>query len=252
MKPLREIVNSNKVLIAAHRGDSSNFPENTMVAFQSAVNIGVDMIELDVQFTKDKQIVVAHNETLRNTNQNISDLTFAQIKDFDNGSWFSNDFANERIPLLSDVLERFGDKVYFSIEVKPFFSVQTKNELTQLAKLISQNNLMQNVVIASFDTKNLSFIKSINSQINTAAVFDSRNSEAKLLPSDYKNKCGCDAIICSLEELNEEFAADATQNGIFIGIYGAKTKNDFEKCLANNVKVIGTGNCRTFVSIMDD
>ena len=237
MKALREIVNSKKILIAAHRGNSSNFPENTISAFQSAVNLGVDMIELDVQFTKDNQIVVSHNEILRNTKQHLSELTFDQIKDFNNGSWFSSDFANERIPLLSDVIKEFSNKVYFSIEVKPFFSTKTKNEITQLATLVAENNLTQNIVIASFDAKNLSFIKSINPQINTAAIF---NSKLNLLPIDYKNECESDAIICSLDELNEKFAANANQNDIFIGIYGAKTKSDIDKCLANNVKVIGT------------
>jgi glycerophosphoryl diester phosphodiesterase len=275
MKSLRAIVNTKKILIAAHRGNSNNFPENTIAAFQSAVNLGADMIELDVQFTKDKQIVVYHNEILRNDNQLISELTFNEIKNIDNGSWFSNDFANERIPLLVDVIKEFHAQIYFSVEVKPFFSTQTKTELTQLVALLVQNNLTQNIVIASFDTKNLSYIKSINPQIYTAAIFDCRlknndklnnddkledglknenklNNGLKFLPIDYKNECGCDAIICSLDELDEEFATNATENNIFIGIYGAETKNDIDKCLANNVKVIGTNFPARIVQLINE
>ena len=254
MKSLREIVNTRKILIAAHRGNSSNFPENTVAAFQSAVNVGADMIELDVQFTKDNQIVVYHNEMLRNTQQNIPELDFDEIKNVDNGSWFADDFADERISLLADIIKKFHSSVYFIIEIKPFFSAQTKTELTQLTTLLMQNNLTQNIVIASFDTKNLSFVKSINSQINTAAIFninDKSDSGANFSPMDYKNECGCDAIICSLDELNEEFAANATQNNIFIGIYGAETKNDVDKCIANNVKVIGTNAPAQIISYLD-
>jgi len=253
MKSLRETVKLNKILIAAHRGDSSNFPENTFAAFKSAVQIGVDMIELDVQFTKDEKIIVTHNETLNS--ENIFDLTYDQIKDFDNGSWFSKEFSNERIPLLADVLREFGKQIYFSIEIKPFFSEKTQNKLLQLLELLFQNNLSQNVVVASFDTKNLSYLKSKNSEINTAAVFYSptKNTEKKLLlPVDYKNECGCNAIICSVKELNQQFAENAVQNNIFIGVYGVENKNDVEKCLANNVTVIGTDYCKLIKSIFSN
>ena len=71
---------------AAHRGNVDGFPENTMPAFESAYEIGVDMIELDLRMTKDGEIVVIHDATVDRTSDghgNVSDMTLAELKKLD-------------------------------------------------------------------------------------------------------------------------------------------------------------------------
>ena len=109
--------------ITAHRGASVEYPENTMSAFQGAVDAGADWIELDVQQTKDGMIVVAHDANLKRVagvKKNIYDLTFDELEEIDVGSHLNKDFSSERVPSLAEVLI-FADEnnIRLNIELKP-------------------------------------------------------------------------------------------------------------------------------------
>jgi len=107
--------------VIGHRGNSASAPENTMSAFVEAFRQGAQGIELDVAMTKDEQLIVFHDSTLdRTTNGKgyIANTSYAQIAMLDAGSWFSPAYAQERIPLLDDVLEHFGKKGEIIIEIK--------------------------------------------------------------------------------------------------------------------------------------
>lgn len=109
------------VLVTAHRGFSGDAPENTLAAFKKAMEVGSDMIELDVRFSKDGQIVVMHDDTLdRTTNGRgkVSDYTLKELKQFDAGSWFAPQFSGEHIPTLVEVLELAKGKIRVNIEIK--------------------------------------------------------------------------------------------------------------------------------------
>ena len=109
------------VLVTAHRGFSGDAPENTLAAFKKAMEVGSDMMELDVRFSKDGQIVVMHDDTLdRTTNGRgkVSDYTLKELKQFDAGSWFAPQFSGEHIPTLVEVLELAKGKIRVNIEIK--------------------------------------------------------------------------------------------------------------------------------------
>lgn len=109
------------VLVTAHRGFSGDAPENTLAAFKKAMEVGSDMIELDVRFSKDGQIVVMHDDTLDRTANGrgkVSDYTLKELKQFDAGSWFAPQFSGEHIPTLVEVLELAKGKIRVNIEIK--------------------------------------------------------------------------------------------------------------------------------------
>lgn len=115
----------NKVLVAAHRGNSKYFPENTMSAFKSALTLDIDMIETDVHMTKDGELVIIHDHTVdRTTNGKgeIRNMTFEEIKRLDAGSWKGTQFENERVPSFREFLELVADKkdMMFNIELKDY------------------------------------------------------------------------------------------------------------------------------------
>ncbi len=112
---------SQKPWTIAHRGASGYAPENTLAAFDKAVAMKAEFIELDVQMSKDGHLVVIHDPTVdRTTNGRgkVKDLTLAEIKKLDAGSWFDKRFAGERIPTLEEVLTRYGGKIGLLIELK--------------------------------------------------------------------------------------------------------------------------------------
>ena len=104
--------------IFAHRGSKSNRPENTLAAFAEAVRVGSDGIELDVHRTKDKQLIVIHDESVdRTTNGRglVRQLTLQQIKDLDAGSWFHPDYFREKVPTLEEVLDFLEEQQFTGI-----------------------------------------------------------------------------------------------------------------------------------------
>lgn len=105
----------------AHRGASAYAPENTMAAFHKAVELGFDYIEFDVRLSKDEELVVIHDPTVMRTTDGegfVEELTAEELKRLDAGAWFDSLFEGERIPLLSEVIEEFGDKIGLLIELK--------------------------------------------------------------------------------------------------------------------------------------
>jgi glycerophosphoryl diester phosphodiesterase len=92
----------------AHRGYSACYPENTLAAFKGAIDAGAHMIELDVCLSKDRHLVVIHDETVdRTTNGTgaVKALTLDQLSRLDAGSWFDPRFNTERLPTLAQVLD---------------------------------------------------------------------------------------------------------------------------------------------------
>lgn len=105
----------------AHRGASGHAPENTMAAFRKGVDMKADYIEIDVQMTKDGELVVIHDTTVdRTTNGTgkVIDLTLEEIRQLDAGSWFNEDYAGEKVPTFEEVLAEYRGKVGILVELK--------------------------------------------------------------------------------------------------------------------------------------
>ena len=111
-------------LVIAHRGDSANRPENTLASFASALAIGADFVEFDVQLTKDGHVVVIHDPTLERTTDGagrVKELTLAELRKVSAGypQRFGDQYRGERVPTLSEVLGLLRDRAIAMIEIKP-------------------------------------------------------------------------------------------------------------------------------------
>lgn len=141
--------------IFAHRGDSKHAPENTLAAFQRALETGCEGIELDVRLTADSRVVVCHDATVdRTTNGHghIDHMTLSQVQSLDAGEWFGAGFKGERVPTLVQVFERFSSKTLLNVELKPNWNDAAK--LAQLvAQLMKDFDLRNRVIISSFSAK---------------------------------------------------------------------------------------------------
>ena len=113
------------IYVAAHRGWSEKYPENTMIAYRKAAELGVDQIEIDVRESKDGHLVIMHDATVdRTTNGNgfVEELPLAQILELDAGSWKGEEFAGERVPTFAEFLEFAVSlpDMTFDIELKEY------------------------------------------------------------------------------------------------------------------------------------
>lgn len=109
-------------LLIGHRGVAGKFPENTKVSVQAAIDLGLNWVEVDVQPTKDNVLVVCHDHTVNrcsNGKGRIDQMTLSELKALDFGRWFSDEFANESIMTLSELLELAAENdLNLNIEVK--------------------------------------------------------------------------------------------------------------------------------------
>ena len=148
----------------AHRGYRAKYPENTLVAFQAALDAGVEMIELDVALTLDRKLVVIHDATLERTTNGegaVRDHTLAQLQQLDAGGWFHPRFAGEHLPELSEVLDLADGRVLINIEIKPYaYEPHHPPDAVerQTLELVGQRNLEERVLISSFDLNLLTHI----------------------------------------------------------------------------------------------
>ncbi len=107
--------------LCAHRGAMATHPENTIPAFQAAIDAGAHMIEFDVALTADNELVVIHDATVDRTTDGtgrVNDLTFQEIRRLDAGGWKSEEFAGERIPTLDEVLEMMPVNIWLNVHLK--------------------------------------------------------------------------------------------------------------------------------------
>jgi len=145
-------------VIFAHRGASSHAPENTLAAFHLAIDHGAKAIELDVQLTKDQEVVVFHDSRLNRTTNGtgkIKDFTLSELRNFNAGVSFCPAYQNEKIPALAEVLDSLPPDIIINIELKnpqtPFDGLPSRT-----ACLVREFNAQNRVLISSFNSIALS------------------------------------------------------------------------------------------------
>jgi glycerophosphoryl diester phosphodiesterase len=144
------------VLAIAHRGASRDRPENTLIAFDEALNQGADALELDLQFSRDGVPVVYHDKTLARAGggrRRVARLDMWQLRQLDAGFKFAPEFRGQTIPTLAEVLERYGQRTKLLLEVKNRES--DPDRLRELMRavigLIRGYDVAESVQVLSFD-----------------------------------------------------------------------------------------------------
>jgi glycerophosphoryl diester phosphodiesterase len=161
------------LLAIAHRGASGYAPENTFAAFRRAIALGAGFIETDLQLSRDARLVAIHDATVNRTTNGqgaVHDMTLAELRRLDAGSWFGSEFAGERIPTIEEILE-FANKhdVVFYLEMKPSGSWGGEHAL--ISALRESREIARTVVI-SFDPAILAAVRKIEPTLMTGLLFE--------------------------------------------------------------------------------
>lgn len=187
-RQMQEAHGENSMEVIAHRGYSSLFPENTLASFAGAMDIGADYIELDVQLTKDGQVVVFHDDDLKRITGKegaVSDYTLEEVSEFDAGKWFSSSFAGTKIPTLQEALAliRTSDcKVY--LELKDIGEVTGFEEA--VLEAAAQCGMTDKCIFASFQYRYLAHLKELDADLQT--LYNTTSGKTTLpeeFPADY-------------------------------------------------------------------
>lgn len=141
------------VAVVAHRGMPTLAPENTLSAFRKALELGVDMLEVDVHQTKDGHLVILHDTRVDRTTDGrgeLRDFTLEALKSLDAGNWFAQEFRDERIPTLKEIVGILDAGTTLLLEIKYGSPYHEGIEERSIA-LIRHHKLDQRVLIKSFD-----------------------------------------------------------------------------------------------------
>ncbi len=154
--------------VAAHRGNVAGFPENTMPAYESAYEIGADMIELDLHMTKDGEIVLIHDGLLQRTTNmegRIRDLTLKEVRQADAGIKTGDRFRGTPIPTLREFLDfvsKADDKMEFNFEFKDYIRDGedfAKECADRIIEMVDSYGLWDRSFVNSFDGELLCYIE---------------------------------------------------------------------------------------------
>jgi glycerophosphoryl diester phosphodiesterase len=170
--------------IIAHRGSKGVRPENTIVAFNKAIDEGADGIETDVHLSKDGELVIIHDETVNRTTNGegrIFDKTLAEIKRLDAGAYFSEKYVDERIPTLQEVIDLLVQRNYqgiFNLELKTD-KIKYPGIEQKVYEFFKDNDFPFHLVYSSFNPKSISVLHKLQPDVETASLFKINTKAAR-------------------------------------------------------------------------
>lgn len=177
------------VEIIGHRGAAGTYPENTMISFIACEKLGADGIELDVQLTKDGEIVVIHDETINRTTNGkgyVKDYTLSELKQFDASYKFKGQFDTCPIPTLREVFEwAKGNTFSINVELKND-KLEYHGLEERVINLIRSFELENRVILSSFNHKSMLKFSLMAPDIETAVLYNKKNKEPWKIAEEYK------------------------------------------------------------------
>lgn len=208
----------NVPLVWGHRGASGYAPENTMEAFEKAIEMGADGVELDVQLTRDGQLVVLHDETLERTSSGsgwLKDHTLAQLKTM-NFNKTHPEYEHCEIPTFRQVLERFrGTDMVIDCELKTGV-IHYPGIAEQTVALVKELGMQQQVLYSSFNHATLMAIRALDPE----AYLGFLHSDAFLDVPDYVKEHGGQALHpAAYFLLDPDYLAAARRCGLDINVW---------------------------------
>ncbi len=216
--------------IWGHRGASGDAPENTLAAFQLASAAKADGIELDVHFSRDRQVVVTHDDdTVRVTGYKglISDLTLAQLKRLD-FSFGMAAFKGETIPTLEEVLALIQPgKLHINIELKT--NDENPNGLEEACQaLVEKYGMEERILYSSFNHYSLARMRSIAPHMKCGTLYSNKPYK----PWDYAKSFGCVAIHPQFGSVNTPgYIEECHKAGIACNVWTVNSAQDIKAML---------------------
>lgn len=162
------------MLNLAHRGASAYAPANTLAAFRLAEELGADGVELDVHLSADGAIVVIHDFTVDATTDghgHVRDMTLAELKRLDAGSWFDPRFAGERIPTLEEVVEALGTHMVLNIELKAL-GLRSQGLEQAVVDLVHRHDIAPRTILSSFNPLVLWRLRRLDPALPRGLLYD--------------------------------------------------------------------------------
>ncbi|MBI4318276.1 MAG: hypothetical protein HY675_07290 [Chloroflexi bacterium] len=224
--------------IVGHRGAMGHAPENTMVSFQKAVEMGASIIELDVHLSKDGELIVMHDHAVDRTTDGrglIKDLTLKEIKALDAGSWYGAPFKDQHVPTLGEMLSWAKGKVRVAIEIKngPVYYDGIEDKVV---RCLRKHRMENEALTISFDHYAVRRVKELAPESSTGVLFAARPVD----PVGMAAAADADAILPQWGFATAEMVAAAHDAGLAVVPWVVNTESEMECVVGLGVDGIGT------------
>jgi len=225
--------------IFGHRGSAGTHPENTMISFQEAERAGADGIELDVQLTKDGEVIIIHDEKVDRTTDGkgyINNLLLKDIKKLNAGAKFQNGQFKAEIPTLNEFFEWFkGTNLFVNIEfkTKSIFNYELEEKTVAMVK---KNKLEERVIFSSFNHYSLVYCYRLAPEIETAPLY----AEGLFMPWIYAQSIRAKGIHPNYRVIPDELITLSQNHGIKVRPYTVNQDEDIKRFLNCNTHAIIT------------
>ncbi len=209
--------------ITAHRGFSSKAPENTLPAFQAAIDSLADYVEFDVQMTQDGEMIILHDTNLSRTcgvNKFIWNTTFDEVRALDAGSWFSKEYIQTQIPTLEEVISLCKGKILMNIEIKGNNHFKDLEE--KVVAMIQQYGIQKQCVVQSTDYATLKKVKKLDSSITTGLILMGAYGE-------FEESSNIDFFSIRSTFVNRNMVESAHKNGKAVYAWTVNNKNEIRR-----------------------
>lgn len=230
---------STKPLVWAHRGASGYAPENTLAAFQKAVDLGADGVELDIQLTKDDQIVVIHDETIDRTSDGkgwVKDYTLEELRAF-NYNRTKLEYKHADIPTMREVFELLKPTgLFINIEIKTGVVFYEKIEEKILA-LTKEMGMEDRVCYSSFNHYTVTRIHELKPDAEVGFLY----ADGPIDMPSYGVKHGVNALHPALYNLQYDgFVKECKEKGLKLNVWTVNERPYMEMCCQYGVDAIIT------------
>jgi glycerophosphoryl diester phosphodiesterase len=206
------------MLIYAHRGYSSIYPENTISAFKAAIDSGADGIETDIHLSRDGVIVITHDENIKRVSDGeglVKDMSYEELLKYDFGRWKDERFKGEKIPTLSELLDLIeGTDMVLNIEIKMGFPFYPEIEEKALA-MVTERGVLDRIIFSSFNHYSMAKIKKLNPSAKVAPLY----SEGIFEPFNYAKTFDSYAIHPSKAVIFKPIVEDCHKLNIKVNVW---------------------------------
>ncbi len=234
----------NRTFVVAHRGASSLAPENTLASVRKAMELGADHCEIDVQLSKDGEVVLLHDSRLKRTagiSGALSEYTLDELREFEVGSWFGPDFEGEPIPTLFEVIRAVKGKILLNIEIK--VSGEDSNIASKVVDIIHSEGIRNNCLVTSFDRLTVETIKELDPLISTGFIFNQ-----KYPPDVFEGNW--DALSCNYRVVNANFVAKAREFKKKVYVWTVDDEVEMKRLIDLNVDGIITNRPQDLIPLV--
>lgn len=236
--------------IIAHRGFSGIYPENTMLAFKKAIEIGADGIELDVHLSKDGQVMIIHDEALKRTtglDGVISDYTRAELEKISAGKTKNDEFGFTPIPSLEEYLAFMAEHKdkFTNIELKtaPVYYPEIEEKTLELVRKF---DLEKNIIYSSFNWLSIERMQRLGTISETGLLFSGMKlyNQAHIIKS-----LGINYFHPDFNDLTDEIVKSYLDNKVGLNVWTVNEIEDMKVCLSWNIDGLITNSPDRAISI---